>query len=274
MSPTRRSTRRSPTARRAACAGALALVLASATGCSAEEWARGGMPENVTEQGARVLSLWQGSWVAALATGVLVWGLILYACIFHRKRRRKNADNELPPQVRYNLPIEILYTAIPIVMVAVFFYFTARDQDYLLEKSPNPDVTVKVEAFQWSWRFTTEYQGKTATVTGLPVSDYRQGPQLVLPSGGKRVRFVLESNNVIHSFWVPAFLFKMDVIPGVTNEFEIKTLDRTGVFAGRCAELCGQDHARMLFNVKLVPQDEFEQYMNQATNAQAAGSTQ
>jgi len=249
----------------------LALLLVSATACSSEQLTRIGMPENVTEQGERVLSLWQGSWVAALATGILVWGLILYACIFHRKRRRKNApDNELPPQVRYNLPIEILYTAVPIVMVAVFFYFTARDQEYLLEKNDNPDVTVTVEAFQWSWRFTTEYQGKTATVTGLPVSDYRQGPQLVLPNKGKTVRFKLRSNNVIHSFWVPAFLFKLDVIPGVENEFTIKTLDRTGVYAGRCAELCGQDHARMLFNVKLVEQSEFEQYMN----TQAAGSTQ
>lgn len=271
MSPTRRSTRRSPVARRASRVAAYALLLASATACSGEEWARGGMPEHVTEQGDRVLTLWQGSWVAALATGAVVWGLIIYACIFHRKRRRKNApENELPPQVRYNLPIEILYTAVPIVMVAVFFYFTARDQEYLFEKTADPDVKVTVEAFQWSWRFTTEYQGKTATVVGVPVSDYRQGPQLVLPSGGKSVQFALESNNVIHSFWVPAFLFKLDVIPGVHNEFEIKTLDRNGVFAGRCAELCGQDHSRMLFNVKLVPQAEFEQYIN----SQAAGSTQ
>ncbi len=271
MSPTRRSTRRSPVARRASRVAALALLLASVTACSGEEWARGGMPEHVTEQGGRVLSLWQGSWVAALATGAVVWGLIIYACIFHRKRRRKNApENELPPQVRYNLPIEILYTAVPIVMVAVFFYFTARDQEYLFEKSANPDVTVKVEALQWSWRFTTEYQGKTAKVVGVPVSDYRQGPQLVLPSGGKTVRFKLESNNVIHSFWVPAFLFKLDVIPGVHNEFDIKTLKHTGIYPGRCAELCGQDHSRMLFNVKLVTPDEFEQYIN----SQAARSTQ
>ena len=265
--------RRRPLARRKVPrAAALALLMVTATACSSEEWIRGAMPENVTEQGDRVLSLWQGSWVAALAVGVVVWGLILWACIFHRKR--KNSPDRLPPQVRYNLPIEILYTAVPLVMVSVLFYFTARDQNYLTDLSKTPDVKVKVEAFQWSWRFTTEYQGKTVTVVGTPVEDAMQGPQLVLPSGGKVVEFDLTSPDVIHSFWVPAFLFKRDVIPGVeNNKFQIttKTLDKPGVFPGRCAELCGVDHARMLFSVKLVPQAEFEQYIN--SNSQT-GSAQ
>ncbi|GLW10553.1 putative cytochrome c oxidase subunit 2 [Microtetraspora sp. NBRC 13810] len=226
------------------------------------------MPETVTRQGEIVQTLWNGSWIAAIATGVVVWGLIAWACIFHRKKRFSN--QELPPQVRYNLPIEILYTVVPVIMVAVFFYFTARDQNELNKMSPNPDVKVKVEGFQWSWRFTTEYQGKTVTVTGAPASDYRQdpAPELVLPVS-KKVRFDLESPDVIHSFWVPAFLFKRDVIPGVHNAFEIDTLDRQGVYAGRCAELCGVDHSRMLFRVKLVPQAEFDQYI-----ATQAGSAQ
>ncbi|HEY9522864.1 MAG TPA: cytochrome c oxidase subunit II [Thermopolyspora sp.] len=238
---------------------ALALLTLSATACSNQTWMRGGMPDNITEQSQRVLSLWQGSWVAALATGAVVWGLILWACAFHRKR--KNApEDQLPPQVRYNLPIEILYTAVPIIMVAVFFFFTARDEDYITAKTANPDVTVKVEGLQWSWRFTTTYQDKQVEVVGTPVSDAMNGPQLVLPTG-KTVRFNLESNNVIHSFWVPAFLFKEDVVPGVHNSFEVKTLDKTGVFAGRCAELCGVDHSRMLFNVKLVPPAQFDDYI-------------
>jgi cytochrome c oxidase subunit 2 len=251
---------RQPASRKVPRVAALALLAVSATACSSEQWYRGGMPENITEQGNRVLSLWQGSWVAALATGVVVWGLIIWACVFHRKRK-DTPDDQLPPQVRYNLPIEILYTAVPIVMVAVFFYFTARDEDYLMSRSATPDVTVKVEGLQWSWRFTTQYQGKTVQVIGTSVNDVRQGPQLVLPSGGKTVRFNLQSDNVIHSFWVPAFLFKQDVIPGVHNSFEIKTLNKSGVFAGRCAELCGVDHSRMLFNVKLVPPAEFDQYI-------------
>ncbi|WP_246083312.1 cytochrome c oxidase subunit II [Nonomuraea diastatica] len=219
-----------------------------------------------------VQSLWNGAWIAALATGAVVIVLIVWAAIFHRKRRAKA---ELPPQVRYNLPIEMLYTLIPLVMVSVFFFFTARDSERLTHVSGNAPVKVKVEAYQWSWRFTTTVNGKTLPpVSGVPVSDYNKGPQLVLPTKTK-VEFDLQSDDVIHSFWVPEFLFKRDVIPGLQQDdpgrkFEVTTLDRTGVFAGRCAELCGVDHSRMLFSVKLVPQAEFDQYI--AT--QQAGSAQ
>ncbi|WP_240777197.1 cytochrome c oxidase subunit II [Nonomuraea basaltis] len=219
-----------------------------------------------------VQSLWNGAWIAALATGAVVIVLIVWAAIFHRKRKSKA---ELPPQVRYNLPIEMLYTLIPLVMVSVFFFFTARDSERLARVDGDATVKVKVEAFQWSWRFTTTVDGKPLQpVAGLPVNDYRSGPQLVLPVN-KKIEFDLSSDDVIHSFWVPEFLFKRDVIPGIPEDnpgrkFEITTLGRTGVFAGRCAELCGVDHSRMLFSVKLVTQQEFDQYIatNQAGSAQ------
>ncbi|MGC5013872.1 cytochrome c oxidase subunit II [Streptosporangium sp. DT93] len=246
-------------------AAALALSLVSLTACSAQDWSRGGLPEGITEQSNAVQSLWNGSWIAALGTGVVVWGLILWSVAFHRKR--KNSPDELPPQVRYNLPIEILYTVIPIIMVGVFFFFTARDQNYITTMSGKPDVTVKVEGFQWSWRFTTEAGGKTVQVAGMPAENYLKGPQLVLPTG-KNIKFELDSPDVIHSFWVPAFHFKLDVIPGVDNRFEVRTLDKPGVYAGRCAELCGVDHSRMLFSVKLVPAAEFDQYIASQAGAQ------
>jgi cytochrome c oxidase subunit 2 len=222
------------------------------------------MPEGATEQAGIMQTLWNGAWIAALATGVVVWALILWACAFHRKK--KNSPDRLPPQVRYNLPIEILYTVVPLIMVAVFFYFTARDETEIMKVSGTAPVKVKVEGFQWSWRFTTDYQGKKAVAEGVPVDlskqslENPQGPQLVLPVGTD-VEFELESPDVIHSFWVPAFLFKQDVMPGIKNKFEIKTLNKTGVFFGRCAELCGVDHSKMLFSVKLVPQAEFDQYI-------------
>ncbi len=276
MSPTRRSTRRSLARRRVPRAAALALLLASATACANDvpeaNLGRGLLPEHITTQGGVVQSLWNGAWIAALATGFVVIALIVWACMFHTKRKAKA---ELPPQVRYNLPIEMLYTLVPLVMVSVFFFFTARDSEVLTADSKNPDVTVNVEAFQWSWRFTTTVQGKQTTpVTGVPVSDYTQGPQLVLPVK-KKIRFELNSDDVIHSFWVPEMLFKRDVIPGIPEDspgrfFEIDTLDKPGVYAGRCAELCGVDHSRMLFSVKLVSQEEFDRYIasNQAGSAQ------
>ncbi|WP_455566294.1 aa3-type cytochrome oxidase subunit II [Nonomuraea fuscirosea] len=257
-------------------AAALALLLATATACANDvpeaNWSRGLLPDHITEEAGVVQSLWNGAWIAALATGAVVIVLILWASFFHRKRRAKA---ELPPQVRYNLPIEMLYTLVPLVMVSVFFFFTARDSEVLSKVDGDATVKVKVEAYQWSWRFTTTVNGKTLPpVAGVPVHDYHQGPQLVLPTKTK-VEFDLSTDDVIHSFWVPEFLFKRDVIPGIPEDnpgrkFQINTLDRTGVFAGRCAELCGVDHSRMLFSVKLVDKPDWDQYL--AT--QQAGSAQ
>ena len=87
------------------------------------------------------------------------------------------------------------------------------------------------------------------------------------------MKFTLQSNDVIHSFWVPAFLFKMDVIPGRTNHFQI-TPKQLGTFKGRCAELCGQDHARMLFNVRVVSPTEYDQYVSDLKIRLAQGSAQ
>lgn len=235
----------------------LALILAATAGCD-NQFTRLGMPEPITEQGKRVVSLWQGSWIAAFGVGALVWGLIIWAVIFHRKR-----SNDLPPQVRYNMPIEALYTVVPFIIVAVLFYFTARDETYLDEVSGKPDVTVNVTAFQWSWKF--DYPQSGVSVVGRPGQD----PTLVIPKGEK-ILFNLHSTDVIHSFWVPAFLFKRDVIPGRENRFEVTTT-KTGHYAGRCAELCGVDHSRMLFNVDVVTP---AQYQNFIAKNKPAGSAQ
>lgn len=126
------------------------MVLATATGCTYKDFPRLGMPTPTTEEAPRILSLWQGSWAAALATGVLVWGLILWSAFFHRRSRTKV---EVPPQTRYNMPIEALYTVVPLIIVSVLFYFTARDESKLLDTSKKPDLTVNVVGFQWSWCF-------------------------------------------------------------------------------------------------------------------------
>ncbi|MFE1443097.1 cytochrome c oxidase subunit II [Streptomyces sp. NPDC058739] len=264
------------------------LVLATATGCTWEDFPRLGMPTPTTEEAPRILSLWQGSWAAALAVGVLVWGLILWSAIFHRRSRTKI---EVPPQTRYNVPIEALYTVVPIIIVSVLFYFTARDETKLLDLSKKPDVTVNVVGFQWSWCFNyienvegSAGNAKTAKELNAIPDRYKEafpdnaggvyacgtpgernpqtgnpGPTLWLPEG-KTVRFVLTSRDVIHSFWVVPFLMKQDVIPGHTNAFQV-TPNRQGTFMGKCAELCGVDHSRMLFNVKVVSPERYEQHL-------------
>ncbi len=263
-------------------------VLVTATGCTSEDFPRLGMPTPVTEEAPRILSLWQGSWAAALATGVLVWGLILWSVFFHRRSRTKV---EVPPQNRYNLPIEALYTLVPLIVVSVLFYFTARDQTELLETSDEPDHVINVVGFQWNWAFNylepvgaSDTDAHTAPEleaipdrmmervpenadgvyeVGTPgeqnADTGNPGPTLVLPEG-ETVQFVLTSRDVNHSFWVVPFLMKMDVIPGHTNTFEV-TPSQQGTFMGKCAELCGVDHSRMLFNVEVVSPEEYDQYL-------------
>ncbi|MDB1089925.1 cytochrome c oxidase subunit II [Streptomyces sp. ACA25] len=264
------------------------LVLATATGCTSEDFPRLGMPTPVTEEAPRILSLWQGSWAAALITGVLVWGLILWSVYFHRRSRTKV---EVPPQTRYNLPIEALYTLVPLIIVSVLFYFTARDQTELTRVSDDADHVINVVGFQWSWGFNylepvgaSDGDARTAPeLGGIPdrmmeavpenadgvwdigTPDDRDpdtndpGPTLVLPEG-ESVQFILTSRDVIHSFWVVPFLMKVDVIPGHTNRFEV-TPNKQGTFMGKCAEFCGVDHARMLFNVKVVSPEEYQEHL-------------
>ena len=127
--------------------GALAVLLLALAGCSPNDtFTRMGFPNPVTTQGAITLSLWQGSWIAGLLVGAVVWGMIIWAVIFHRKR-----GDKLPPQVRYNMPIEILYTVVPFVLIAVLFYYTAKDENTIDAIPSNPAVTVNVTGFQWSW---------------------------------------------------------------------------------------------------------------------------
>ncbi|GAA1125433.1 MULTISPECIES: aa3-type cytochrome oxidase subunit II [Streptomyces violaceusniger group] len=285
-----RSSRR-PVRRKLLQALAAGLVLATATGCTSKDFPRLGMPTPVTEEAPRILSLWQGSWAAALATGVLVWGLIIWAVIFHRRSRTKI---EVPAQTRYNMPIEALYTVVPIIIVSVLFYFTARDENALLKTSKKPDHVVNVVGYQWSWGFNymENVDGSTATpkqeakeISAIPKRMLKAvpkgaegvyeagtpgernpqtgnpGPTLWLPKG-ESVQFILTSRDVIHSFWVVPFLMKMDVIPGHTNRFEV-TPNREGTFKGKCAELCGVDHSRMLFNVKVVSPERYQQHLKE-----------
>ncbi|MGH8870030.1 MAG: aa3-type cytochrome oxidase subunit II [Actinomycetes bacterium] len=237
--------------RRALTTGAAILLLAvAAAGCSSEELPRLGFPTPATRDAERVLSLWQGSWAAALAVGAVVWGLIVWSVIFHRKR-----SDALPTQTRYNVPIEALYTVVPFIMIAVLFFFTARDESKLIALTDNPEHEVNVVGRQWSWTFN--YLDADTSVAGSP----GQPPTLVLPQG-ERVRFTLTSPDVIHSFWVPSFLFKLDVVPGRQNEFEV-TPSKLGTYRGKCAELCGVDHSRMLFNVVVVTPDQYDRYLDE-----------
>jgi cytochrome c oxidase subunit 2 len=201
-----------------------------------------------------VRDLWVGSWVAALAVGVLVWGLTIYCVI--RFRRRKG-ETGLPPQLRYNVPLEILYTLVPLFMVGVLFFYTARDQIKIEDRYTDPQVRIEVVAKRWAWDFNYLGQGVYDTGTqaqrgsnGLDEGLENTIPTLYLPVGQK-VEITERSRDVDHSFYVPAFSYKKDVIPGRTNYWNV-TPTQQGTYIGRCAELCGEYHSQMLFRVKVV----------------------
>jgi cytochrome c oxidase subunit II len=241
--------------------GLVAVCALALSGCG-QEVKRGFLPQGVTSESGRVTSLWNGAWIAALVVGVIVWGLTIWCIVAYR---RKKDDTGLPEQLRYNVPIEILYTVVPLFMVAVLFYFTARDESALLDTSKKPDVTVNVVGKQWSWDFNyveaqTYESGTQAELTGKPGVEATL-PTMYLPVN-KRVEFVLTARDVIHSFWVPQFLQKLDMIPGKVNKFQVVPTE-TGTFQGKCAELCGAYHSQMLFQVKVVSQAEYDAHIAQ-----------
>jgi cytochrome c oxidase subunit II len=236
----------------------LAAVALLVTGCDAkdayESALRFGIPEPISEQGQDIHDLYLGSNAAAIVVGAFVLGLIFFTMFRYRKR-----SDELPAQVRYNLPIEVLYTVVPFVIIAVLFYYTVLSQNYVNdlteEDAADADsvLQIGVVGFQWNWQFNYVDEGVQVTgETGRPA-------QLVLPTDTK-VRFTQTSNDVIHSFWVPEWLFKRDVIPGRVNTFEIR-MTKEGEFTGRCAELCGEKHAFMNFSLKVVSPQEYEAYI-------------
>ncbi len=237
-------------ARRLGLAAAATFVLVGTAGCASDtEAGRLGYPEPVTEQGPLLLSFWQNAWIAAFAVGVITWGLIFWAIIAYRKKAGQGA----PLQTRYNAPLEILYTVAPAIMIFALFIVTAQDQSYLTKLTPDTKNAVNVVGFKWNWGFN--YTTDSAYETGTPA----RPAELWLPVN-ERVRFTLTSPDVIHSFWVPQFLFKMDVVPGRANQFEL-TPNKIGVFAGKCAELCGTDHSRMLFNVHVVSRADYDAHI-------------
>jgi len=257
-------------------AAALTLALSGCTQLELHGYLPGfeaGKPP-VTNHTQQIDSLWVGSWIALLAVGGVVYFLIIFAAIMYRRRRGQTG---LPVQFRYNLPIEVFFTATPLILILGLFGFTARDETAIEARDPSPDVKVQVYGKQWAWDFNyVNEKVYTAGVQAQPDVQRKSAasrtetqagtgfdqaalPQLVLPVG-KSVELELRTRDVNHSFWVIDFLYKKDLIPGQTN-YETFTPLRTGLYQGKCAELCGEYHSRMLFTVKVVTPTQYTAYI-------------
>jgi cytochrome c oxidase subunit II len=250
-------------------AGLVGLVALVSTGCSIHDALAFGWPEGVTPQAERMRELWIWATAAALVVGAIVLGLILWSVALHRKR-----SDDMPRQTQYNLPLEIIYTVIPFVIVAVLFYFTVTAQNFV-HAVKEPDLRVKVIGFQWNWEFqylrndpgpNGEFTPQR-TQAGTPITTIGSSttvPILVVPTD-RTVEYRIESTDVLHSFFIPDFLFKRDVFPrpeknNTDNVFQT-TVEREGAFVGRCAELCGTYHSNMNFEVRALPGDLFDRYL-------------
>lgn len=237
----------------------LAVVLAGCTEQSSIGW----LPteRGLTNQVDRVIDLWVVSWIVLLVVGVITWLLLIWATVVYRRRKGQTG---LPTQLRYNMPIEVFYTIVPLILVLVLFGFTARDQIAIEQPLEDPDVSIEVYGKRWAWDFN--YLNENVYSAGIQAQELPGGrieteslPVLYLPVDQK-VEITIESRDVIHSFWIIDFLYKKDMIPSRTNYWYFVP-QKEGVYRGKCAELCGEYHSMMLFEVRVVSVDEYNMQM-------------
>jgi cytochrome c oxidase subunit 2 len=216
-----------------------------------------GMPRGVSEQAHESFTTWQIFFIAAIPVAGIVYGLMLWSLIRYR-RRRSDDPEALGSQRKENLPLEVVYTVVPIIIVVALFAVAVRSNDRVTSLSPNPDLVVKIEAYAWGWRFTYP---NGVSVVSPPSAEDAPEPVMLLPLQ-RTVRFELTSNDTIHAFWVPQFLYKHDAIPGRMFEFDV-TPTELGTFQGHCAEFCGLNHAYMNFKVQVVDGADFDNWLQQ-----------
>ncbi len=230
-----------------------------------------GASRGATSQGQDTFKLYSGM----MTTGIIVGGFVFLLILFTVLRYRRRSD-EMPKQFHENILIEVLYTVVPILIVAGLFTFTVITENKVDATVPvnatvtstgTPVVNIRVTAFQWGWRF--DYPKLNVGVAGETTNGpNNHGPQMVVPVG-QTVQITLVSDDVIHGFYVRDFNFSRYALPGVTNFFDLDVL-HTGTYNGQCTQICGLYHSEMLFSVRAVTPAAFRLW---AASQVAAGNT-
>lgn len=249
----------------------MGLLGVSWAGVAGADWALN-MPKGVTELSAETYDLHMMVFWVCVAIGVLVFGVMIYSLIKHRK-----AANAVPADFTHSMKAEIIWTTLPIVILLVMA-IPAAETMVKLEDSRNPDLSVVITAYQWKWHYKyqdqdVEFYSSLArpsvdarrlgsTIDPFSVENYllEVDHPLVVPVGAK-VRLLLTANDVLHAWWVPDLAIKKDAIPGIVNETWFRA-EQTGTFRGQCAELCGKDHGYMPIVIEVVEQDAFDAWLN------------
>ncbi len=245
------------------------LALASASVASAQV----GTPTPITDEGKRIEDLWIFTLSIAVLVFLAVEGALIYAVIRFRKR-----SDELPAQTHGSTVLEFVWTGIPVLIVIALFsysFIVLRDVE---NSAAAEDMTIEVQGFQFQWQFT--YRLNDLGVKSDPnasreisiIGTAAEEPTLVIPID-EPIEFKLLSNDVIHSFYIRDFLYKLDVVPGRDNRFVI-TAREPGEYFGQCAELCGLNHALMRFKLRVVTREEFDRWVAEQTGSSSAAVQQ
>ena len=240
----------------------LAVALLALTSFSVAS-AQSGQANGITDEARKMHDLW----VYTLVLAAIVFFAVESALVFALIRYRKKSD-ELPAQTHGSTVIEIIWTTIPVVIVIALFsysFIVLRDVE---NDAKEEDLTVEVQGFQFQWAFNynlndlgTNTPDRNAegviTITGTAADI----PTLVVPVD-EPVEFALSSGDVIHSFYVKDFLYKLDVIPGRDNRFVVIPRE-IGSYYAQCAELCGVDHALMRFTLEVKSRADFDKWVSE-----------
>ena len=258
----------------------LGLVMASTAHA---DWALN-MPKGVTELSKETYDLHMMVFWWCVAIGIVVFGVMIISLVRHRKSKGVE-----PAKFSHSTAAEIAWTAIPVVILLIMAV-PAAETMIKAEDSRDPDLSIVVTAYQWKWHYKYQDEGiEFYSSLARPSLDARRldsgvdvnrvdnylldvDRPVVVPVGAK-VRLLLTSNDVIHSWWVPALGWKQDAVPGFVNDGWTE-LKEPGTYRGKCAELCGKDHGYMPIVVEVVEPDAFQAWVEtRKENATAVAST-
>lgn len=253
----------------------LGLVLA---GTANADWALN-MPKGVTDLSLETYNLHMMVFWWCVAIGIVVFGVMIVSLIKHRKS--KGAE---PATFSHSTAAEVIWTAIPVVILLIMAV-PAAETMVKLEDSRDPDISIVVTGYQWKWHYKYQDEGvefysslarpslaarpRQSGVDVNSVDNYllEVDNRVVVPKGAK-VRLLLTSNDVIHSWWVPELAIKKDAIPGIVNETWFRA-NEVGTYRGQCAELCGKDHGYMPVVVEVVEPEAYRAWVD-TRNSSAA----
>ena len=237
------------------------------------------MPRGVTDNSQVIYDLHMIIFYVCVAIGVVVFGLMIYSLIKHRK-----SVHPEPATFTHSAKAEIGWTTVPTLILIVMAY-PATKALIQLEDSSSPDMTVQITGYQWNWHYeypeegisffsrlsqdanVARQVGSGVDVTTIPNYLRDVDRRMVVPVD-KKVRVLLTANDVIHAWWVPELGGKKDAIPGFVNSmwFEAKEI---GTYRGQCAELCGRDHGFMPIVVDVVSQEDYDAWVKEQTGVAA-----